>query len=71
MYLTLPHKEAEKRNREAGEAMELKGTSIYIWSVIVGDTLTAIDVKDGDGLTEDEFSECAEDIPKDLVKNWN
>jgi len=71
MYLTLPHKEAEKRNRERGEAMELKGTSIYIWSVIVGDTLTAIDVEDGDGLTEDELKECTDKIPEDLITNWN
>ena len=71
MYLILSHTEAEKRNILQGEEMHLKGTSVYRWLAIKGDKLTALDVEDGNGLTDDEKKECVNELPEDFIKNWN
>ena len=71
MYLILGHEKAVQRNRLGGEEMHLKGTSKYRWANIVGDTQTALKVKDGEGLTENEKSECVNDLPPDFIKNYN
>ena len=71
MYLILTHNESEARNQQAGQELGVKGTSVYRWSVIVGDNKTALNVGGGDGLTEIELGNCVDSLPDDFVKNWN
>jgi hypothetical protein len=71
MYLILSHTEAETRNLEEAKKLDIKGGSIYLWAMIVGDELTALDVEDGDGLTGQEALECVGELPVGFIKNWN
>lgn len=71
MYLILSHTEAETRNLEEAKKLDIKSGSIYLWAMIVGDELTALNVEDGDGLTGEEALECVGELPVGFIKNWN
>jgi hypothetical protein len=71
MYLILSHTEAEKLNISQGKEVNLKGTSVYRWLAIKGDSKTALDVEDGEGLTDDEINKCVEVLPDNFISNWN
>lgn len=67
MYLILENNEAKERNRNAGIEIGLKGeaggSTLYRWQMIgINETTTALNVEDGDGLTEDELKKCVEKI---------
>jgi len=71
MYLILPTQEAKERNQEEAIKRNCKGYTVYWWHMIDGDNLTALDVEDGKGLTDDEKKECVKELPEDFIKNWN
>jgi hypothetical protein len=71
MYLILSHKKAEERNLAQGEEMKLKGTSVYRWLAIKGDNKTALDVENGEDLTDDEKTQCVDELPINFIANWN
>ncbi len=68
MYLILEKIAAERRNLTAGIAIGLGrqgSTSRYRWAMATNEELTAINVGNGDGLTEQEVSCCIDELPEE------
>lgn len=65
MWLILENEEAKLRN--CYEALKRKCdmvTTKAAWNYIEGKTHTALDVDEGDGLTEEELGACVDELPK-------
>lgn len=63
MFLVLKTDEAEIRNRKEAINLGLNPPTLYKWKQIkINENQTALDVRDGEGLTDAEIAQCVETI---------
>lgn len=69
MYLILPTPQAEQRNHMEAVKRSCGMVTQYWWAMIANTTgdLTALDVADGDGLTDEEMAACVDKLPADFL----
>lgn len=67
MYLILTITAAVKRNSKEATKRGWKVPNAAIWNSYKNETMCALDVLDGEGLTDVELSECVNDLPIEFI----
>jgi hypothetical protein len=66
MHLLLTEEEALLRNREEATKRGCEMSTIYWWAFdVLPNGVVALNVGDGEGLSEDELAMCVEELPND------
>lgn len=69
MYLILPAAEAHGRNNQEAtkRGWKVPNAKYWSWQISVDETMCALDVGNGDGLTDDELVQCVETLPESFI----
>ena len=71
MYLIITTEQAEQRNRQEATSRGCSGVTVKWWSEITIEGETALNVGDGEGLTEEELNQCVEELPVRFLPEEN
>jgi len=71
MYLILNIEEALIRNRKAAVDVGWNVPDGQRWSYIIHGEECALDVEDGEGLTEIEIEQCVQQLPFNIEEQYN
>ena len=67
MYLILPNDQAHQRNQHEAAKRGCGTVTTEWWAYYTADDMTALDVQDGDGLTDDELAQCVDELPDEFI----